>query len=326
MTGGEMLFSVRRALAVALFTLVSGAAAQNYPARPIRMIVPSSPGGPVDIVARTVGQGYSEALGQQLVIDNRSGAGGAIGAELVARGAPDGYTLLLSHSGPLAIEPLLHSQPTYNSLKDFTPVSLVAATPYLLLVNSALPAKSVKDLIALARAQPGKLNFASGGPGTGIHMAAELLNFVAGTRITHVPYKGASPGMTALMAGEVNMMFNGLPAALPHVKSGKLRAVAVGSAKRTPLLPDLPTIAESGLKFEASGWYGLVGPQGMPKPLVGRLHSDLVRTLQQKEMTERLAGLGIEGIGSTPEAFTSYLREEIDKWGKVIKAAGVKAN
>lgn len=299
--------------------------AQSYPARPIRVILPSSPTGPVDVLARAISQSFGDALGQQLVLDNRAGAGGAIGAELVARGTPDGYTIMISHSGPLAIEPQLHIKAGYDPLRDFEPVSLVAASPYLLLVHPAVPAKTVQDLIALAKARPGKLNYASGGPGTGIHMAAELLNLVAGIKIVHVPYKGAGPGMTALLAAEVDMMFNGVSSALPQVKAGKLRALAVASARRSNLLPDLPTIAESGLKYDTSGWYGLVAPQGTPKAIVTTLHTGLVKALNDPPTKERLGTLGIEGIGAKPEEFRTFLRDEIAKWGKVIKSAGLKA-
>lgn len=311
---------------IVITALVAGPAhAQHYPSRPVRMILPSSPTGPVDVLARAISQAYGDALGQQLVLDNRAGAGGAIGAELVAHGNPDGYTIMLSHSGPLAIEHQLHLKAGYDPLRDFEPVSLVAASPYLLLVHPAVPAKSVQELVALAKSRPGKLNYASGGPGTGIHMAAELLNLVAGIKVVHVPYKGAGPGMTALLGAEVDMMFNGVSSALPQVKAGKLRALAVGSAKRSQLLPDLPTIAESGLKYDTSGWYGLVAPKGTPKAVVMQLHAGLVQALADAPTKERLATLGIEGIGSKPEEFRGYLKEEVAKWGKVIQSAGLKA-
>jgi tripartite-type tricarboxylate transporter receptor subunit TctC len=296
----------------------------GYPVRPVRMIAPSSAGGPTDIVARAIGQGLAAVLGQQVVVDNRAGAGGSIGAELVARAAPDGYTVMISHSGPLAIEPLLHAKPAYDPAKDFAPISLVAASPYLLLVNPSVPAKSVKELVALAKARPGKLNYASGGPGTGIHMAGELFNLVAGTQITHVPYKGAGPGMTALLAGEVDMMFNGVSAALPQVRGGKLRALAVASAKRSALLPDLPSISESGLSFDTAGWYGFVAPRGTPAGITSKLHADVVKALNAPEIKERLSSLGIEPIGTTPAEFATFLREELSKWSKVIKATGIK--
>ena len=297
----------------------------GYPNRPVRMIVPSAPGGPADIVGRVVGQALTPIVGEQVVIDNRSGAAGSIGAEMVARAVPDGYTLMISHSGPLAIEPLLRAKRSYDPAKDFAPISLVASSPYLLIVNPALAVKSVKELIALARSRPGKLNYASGGSGTGIHMAAELLNLVADVKITHVPYKGAGPGMTALLAGEVDMMFNGISAALQQVRSGKLRALATAGARRSALMPELPTITESGLNLDTSGWYGFVAPHGTPAAIVTKLHADVVKALNTPEMKERLAAQGIEGIGSTPGQFASFLREELAKWAKVIKAAGIRA-
>jgi tripartite-type tricarboxylate transporter receptor subunit TctC len=320
-------------MVVALCTACAGpvqhAAAQSpgtYPDRPIRMILPASPGGPVDVIARTVGSGLSEVLGQPIVMDNRAGAGGIIGAEIVARGAPDGYTLMFAHSGPLAIEAALHPNLPYHPLKDFAPVSLVAASPYALIVNSSTPARSVKELVALARSRPGKFHYASGGIGTGIHMAGELFNLAAGLKIVHVPYKGAGPSMAALMAGEVDMMFNGVSSALPHVKSGKLRALAISSTQRSPLLPDLPTVAESGLRYETSGWYGLVAPARTPKAITSRLQTSLRQSLNAPDMKERLAGQGVDGIASTPEQLTQFLREELDKWAKVVKAAGLKVD
>lgn len=300
------------------------ASAQNYPSRPIRILLPSSPTGPVDVVARALAPAYGDILGQQLVLDNRPGAGGAIGAELVARAAPDGYTLMLSHSGPLAIEPQLHAKTGYDPLRDYDGISLVAASPYLLLVHPSVPAKSVSELVALARSRPGKLNYASGGPGTGIHMAAELFNLAAGIKIVHVPYKGAGPGMTALLGAEVDMMFNGVSSALPQVKGGKLRALAVASAQRSPLLRDLPTIAESGLTYDTSGWYGLVAPKGTSRAVLTHLHGALTKALARGDTRERFATLGIDGIGGSPEAFNAFLREEIAKWGRVITAAGLK--
>jgi tripartite-type tricarboxylate transporter receptor subunit TctC len=318
------------ALAALYAALGQHAAAQSpaaqYPVRPIRMILPASPGGPVDVIARTVGAGLADALGQPVVADNRAGAGGIIGAEIVARATPDGYTLMIAHSGPLAIEAAMHSKLSYDPLKDFAPVSLVAASPYALIVNPATPAKSVKELVALARSRPGKLHYASGGIGTGIHMAGELLNLAAGVTIVHVPYKGAGPSMTALMNGEVELMFNGVSSALPHVKAGRLRALAISSAQRSPLLPDLPTVAESGLTYETSGWYGLVAPARTPKPIIAKLQSRLQQALNTPEMKERLASQGVEGIASTPERLAQHLREELEKWTAVVKAAGLKAD
>jgi tripartite-type tricarboxylate transporter receptor subunit TctC len=318
-------------VALAVLCAVPGqhAAAQvpgSYPNRPIRMILPASPGGPVDVIARTVGAGLAEALGQQIVMDNRAGAGGIIGAEIVARATPDGYTLMIAHSGPLAIEAAMHSRLPYHPLKDFAPVSLVAESPYVLIVNPVMPAKSVKELVALAKSRPGKLHYASGGVGTGIHMAGELLNVAAGVEMVHVPYKGAGPSMAALMSGEVDMMFNGVSSALPHVKAGRLRALAISSAQRTPLLPDLPTVAESGLTYETAGWYGLVAPARTPKPVTAKLQSQLHKALNTPEMKERLAGQGVDGIASTPERLTQHLRAELEKWTAVVNTAGLKAD
>lgn len=296
----------------------------SYPSRPIRMIAPSSAGGPVDVIARALAISLGDMLGQQIVVDNRAGAAGLIGADIVAKAAPDGYTLLMGFSGPLAIVPHLVKQVPYDTNRDFTPITLAASAPYVLLVHPSLPVKSVKDLIDLAKAQPGKLLFASGGTGVGIHMAGELLNVAAGVNITHVPYKGAGPGMTALLAGEVNMMFNGLSAALPQVKAGRLRALAVGGDKRSTLLPELPTIAESGLQFNTSGWYGVLGPAGLPRALVTKLRSDTLRALAAPETKERMTALAVETIGSTPEAFADLLKQEYAQWGKVVKAAGIK--
>ena len=296
----------------------------TFPTKSIRLIAPSSAGGPVDVIARIVAQGWSEVLGQQIVIDNRAGAAGMIGAELVARAAPDGYTLLLGFSGPLVIVPQINAATPYDVLKDFAPISLAASAPYVLLVHPSVPAKSVKELVALAKAQPGKLNFSSGGTGTGIHMAGELFKLAAGVQIVHVPYKGAGPGMTALIAGEVNMMFNGLSPALPHIKSEKLRALAVGGDKRSPLMPDLPTVSESGFQFNTSGWYGVLAPRNTPQPVVARLHSSLTRALNIPHVKQRLSEIAVDVNASTPEAFSSRLREEMATWGKVVKAAGLK--
>jgi len=300
------------------------ATAQPFPSKPIRMVAPSSPGGPVDVIARVLAPGMTETLGQQVVVENRAGAAGLIGAELVAKAPADGYTVLLGFSGPLAIVPNLNEATPYDPVRDFAPVSLAASAPYALLVHPAVPARSVKELVALAKSRPGKLNYASGGNGTGIHMAGELFNLAAGVRILHVPYKGAGPGMAALMSGETDMMFNGLSPAIPQMKSGRLRGLAVGGEKRSPLMPELPTVAESGLKFNTTGWYGILAPRGTPQPVVAKLQGELARALSTAAVKEQLTKMGVEGIGSTPEQFGSLIREEMEKWGKVIKAAGLK--
>lgn len=319
-----MKFLSRLLIFAACTALGPFASAQPFPSKPIRMIAPSSPGGPVDVIARVLVLGMTETLGQQVVVENRAGAAGLIGAELVAKAPADGYTVLLGFSGPLAIVPNLNDATPYDPVKDFAPVSLAASAPYVLLVHPAVPAKSVKELVALARSRPGKMNFASGGNGTGIHMAGELFNLAAGVKVLHVPYKGAGPGMAALMAGETDMMFNGLSPAIPQMKAGRLRGLAVGGEKRSSLMPELPTVAESGLRFNTTGWYGILAPRGTPQPVVAKLQSEIARGLNLSAVKEQLAKMGVEGIGSTPEQFGSLIREEVEKWGKVIKAAGLK--
>ena len=300
------------------------AAAQQYPNKPIRVIAPSSAGGPVDVIARILAPAWSEVLGQPMVIDNRAGAAGQIGTEMAAKALPDGYTVLLGFSGPLVIVPQINVSTPYDTLKDFAPVSLVAAAPYVLLVHPNVAVKTVKELVALAKVQPGKLNFASGGTGVGIHMAGELFNLTTGVKITHVPYKGAGPGMTALLAGEVDMMFNGLSAALPQVKGGRLRAIALGGEKRSALMPELPTIAESGYQFNTSGWYGPMVAKDTPRAIIMKLNSTLLQALKQPQVRDRLNDIAVEAIGSTPEEYTALLRRELATWGRVVEATGLK--
>ena len=300
------------------------AAAQQYPNKPIRVIAPSSAGGPVDVIARILAPAWSEVLGQPMVIDNRAGAAGQIGTEMAAKALPDGYTVLLGFSGPLVIVPQINVSTPYDTLKDLAPVSLAAAAPYVLLVHPNVAAKTVKELVALAKAQPGKLNFASGGTGVGIHMAGELFNLTTGVKITHVPYKGAGPGMTALLAGEVDMMFNGLSAALPQVKGGRLRAIALGGEKRSALMPELPTIAESGYQFNTSGWYGPMVAKDTPRAIIMKLNSTLLQALKQPQVRDRLNDIAVEAIGSTPEEYTALLRRELATWGRVVEATGLK--
>jgi tripartite-type tricarboxylate transporter receptor subunit TctC len=301
------------------------AAEAPYPNKPIRLIVASSPGGPNDLVARMVATPWGELLGRPIVIDNRAGAAGVIGSELVARAAPDGYTLLVGFPGPLIIAPLLNETAPYDTLKDFAPVSLAVSAPFVLLVHPGVPAKSVKELVALARARPGKMNYASGGTGIGSHLAMELLNHVTGTQMVHVPYKGAGPGLTALMAGEVDAMFVALGSVLPHIKTEKVRALALGGEKRYPLLPNLPTISESGYRFNSSSWYGILAPRNTPRTVIGRLHGTLTQTLEAPQMRTRLTDMAFETIGSTPDEFAKLIREETAAWRKVISAAGLKA-
>jgi len=315
-------------LAAAVASLaVADAAAQAFPTRPVRIIAPSGAGGPVDVICRTVSQGLGEVLGQQLVVENRVGAAGLIGTETVVKSAPDGYTLLFGFSGPLAIVPNLNPNTPYDVQRDLVAISQVAAAPYVLLVHPSVPAKSVKQLVALAKSRPGKMNFGSGGTGVGIHMAGELFKVAGAVNIVHVPYKGAAPAMTALMAGEVDMMFNGMSPAIPHIRSGRVRALAVGGTKRSSLLPDLPTVREAaGFEFNTEGWYGVLAPRGTPPAIVTRLHEAIVRALASPGLKATLTKMAVETVGSSPADFARLIREESAVWAKVIKAAGIKAN
>lgn len=310
---------------MALFSLadIPESAAQSYPIRSIRLVAPSGAGGPVDVVCRVVAQRLSEALGQQVVVENRVGAAGLIGTELVVRSAPDGYTLLCGFSGPLAIVPNLNAKTPYQVSRDLLPITQVAVAPYVLLTHPSVPARNVKELVALAKARPGKMNFGSGGVGVGIHMAGELFKVAAGVNIVHVPYSGAAPAMTALMAGEVDMMFNGLSAAASHMSSNKLRAIAVGGEKRAALFPDIPTIQESGYEFKTGGWYGLLAPRGTPQPVVNTLQQATVKAMESADTRQTLAKIVTEVVTGTPQAFADLISQEHALWARVIKAAGI---
>ena len=300
-------------------------AADGYPAKSIRMVVPFPAGGTSDIIGRIAGQKITEATGQQVIIDNRAGAGGNIGTELVAKAAPDGYTLLTDPGSTLTINPSLFSRLPFDTLKDFAPVTIIAAVPNVLVVHPSLPVKNVKELIALAKARPGQLNYASTGAGQSTHLSMELFKISAGVDMTHIPYKGSSPALTDLLAGQVPVMFDNMPSSLPHVKAGKLRALAVSTLKRSPALPELATVAESGLPgFEVSVWFGVLAPAATPRDVVTRLNSILVKALANPDMRERLAGQGAEPIGNTPEEFTAQIQRDIVKWAKVVKSAGIK--
>lgn len=314
----------RAVACVAALFVAAPTLAQSWPARPIRLIAPSGAGGPVDVICRAVAQALSDVLGQQVITDNRVGAAGLIGTEFVVRQPPDGYTLLFGFSGPLSIVPHLNAATPYDPLRDLAPVSQVASAPYVLIVNASLPVKSVKDLVALARKRPGQLHFASGGTGVGIHMAGELFKVAAGVDIVHVPYKGAAPGMTALLAGEVEMMFNGLGPAMPHIKTGRVRALAVGGERRSEILPGLPTVRESGFDFNTEGWYGVLGPRELPPAIVDTLHRALVKASTQTEHRAQLARQSAEALATSPTEFGAMLRDEHAKWGRVIKAAGIR--
>ena len=314
------------ALAVAAATLTTAVtAADTYPARPIRMIVAYPPGGGTDIVGRMMAQKLTETLQQNVVVDNRGGATGNIGTELAARANPDGYTLLMGNVAPNAINVSLFKKLAYDPVKDFSPVSLVAITPNILVANPSVPVKSVKDLIALARAKPGALNYPSAGVGSSSHLAGELLKILAKIDMVHVPYKGGGPALVDTISGQMQVMFATMPAAMPHVKSGKVRPIAVTTEKRSQTLPDLPPIAETVKGYEASTWYGLLAPANTPAAIVNRLHRDTVKILATPDTREKLSAQGFEPVGGTPAEFAAYIKSEISKWGRVIREAGIKA-
>jgi tripartite-type tricarboxylate transporter receptor subunit TctC len=305
--------------------LAVGAHAQGqYPAKPVRLVVPFPPGGGSDALSRILGPKLSEGLGQQVVIENRPGAGANIGAEVAAKSPPDGYTLLMGNVAH-AINASLYAKLNYDFIKDFAPVSLLASTPNIVVVHPSVPAKSVKELIALARARPGQLDFASSGAGSSAHLAGELFMSMAGVKMNHVPYKGGGPAVVALLGGEVSVGFATTPSVIQHVKSSRLRGLAVTTAKRSPSTPDLPTVSEAGVNgYEAGTWYGLLAPSGTPKEVVSRLHAESMKYLGSPDVKQRLDNAGFEAIGTTPEQFGAYIRTETEKWGKVVRAAGVR--
>ncbi len=316
-------------LLVACALDVSGApaGAEDYPNRPIRFIVPFAPGGGGDIVVRTLAQKLNATLGQPVVVDNRSGAGGNVGTDLAAKSSPDGYTILMANVAPIAINVSLYKKLPYDPVKDFAPVSLIAVFPNVLVVYPSLPAKSVKELIALARSRPGQLAYASAGNGSTTHLAAELFKNQAAIDMIHVPYKGGGPALVDLIAGQVNLYFGSMPAALPHVRSGKLRALAVTSARRSRAAPELPTVAESGFPgFEAATWIGVLAPAGTPPPIVTRLNREIVTILQQPDLEERLSAQGAEPVTNTPAQFAAYIRSEIRKWSQVVTDSGARVD
>jgi tripartite-type tricarboxylate transporter receptor subunit TctC len=297
----------------------------RYPSRPIRLIVPQSPGGPSDMIARLTAQRLGENLGQIVVADNRAGAAGNVGCEIAARAAPDGYTLLLGPPGCLTINPSLYGKLAFDPQRDFEPITQIESGPQMLLVHPSVAAHSVKELVALAKAKPNAFNFASGGAGTPNHLAGELFRNAAGLQIVHVPYKGTGPALTALVSGQVQMMIASLAPALPHVKSGRLRGLAVSSRERSRILPEMPTIAESGYPgFEMVSWHSILAPAKTPQPIITRLHGELVKVLAQPDVKERFAGMGLDTVGSTPQALAQHIRSETARFAKVIAAAGIK--
>lgn len=299
--------------------------AQTYPTRPIRLIVAFPPGGSTDIIARVIGQRLGERLGQQVVIDNRGGAGGTLGTEIAAGAAPDGYTLTMGTTSTHVVSVAVYSKLRYDPTKDFSPITLVAVTPYLLVVHPGVQAKTLKEFVSLVKAQPGKLNFASAGNGTTTHLAMEMLKSVAGMDIVHVPFNGNGPANTAILGAQVQALFGSMPAVLPHAKSGKLRPLAVGTSKRSPAFPDVPTVAESGYAgYEASLWLGFIAPKGTPQPIVDRLHKELTAIVAMPETQDALQKNGADPITNTPAAFAALIKDEIGKYVKAVKAAGMK--
>ena len=317
---------LRKLCALAL-ALALPVAAQAYPSKPIRFVVPYPAGGPLDSVARLLAQKVGESVKQPVVVDNKPGAGGNIGADLVAKSPPDGYTILMGAVATHAINPTLYASMPYDAARDFTPITQVASTPNVLVVNPAVPATDVKSFVAHAKANPGKLNFGSGSTGSAGHLAGELFNAQAGVKMTHVPYKGAAPAMQDLLGGRIDLMFDNLASSLAQVKAGKVRALAVTTARRSSLAPELPTIAESGLPdFDISTWFGVFAPAGVPREVVDRLHAEFTRALAAPDVREKMLALGAEPVGTRPEEFAAYIRREADKYARVIKASGAKAD
>ncbi|WP_258307884.1 Bug family tripartite tricarboxylate transporter substrate binding protein [Cupriavidus plantarum] len=304
----------------------SASAAETFPSKPLRLVVPFTPGGTTDILARLVAQKAGEVLGQSIVVDNRPGAGGNIGAEAVARSAPDGYTLLMGTLGTQVTNQFIYARMPYDSAKDFTPVTLVANSPNVLLINSTLKAQTIGELIALAKREPGKINYASTSTGGSPHLSGELLNMMAGTSMQHVPYKGAAPAMTDLLAGQVNLMFDNLPSALAQIQAGKVKALAVTGVRRASVLPSVPTVRESGLPgYEVNSWFGLLVPAGTPPERVRQLQQAVDKVLAMPEVRQRIEQLGAEPGGEGSAAFAKEIGSDTEKWSRVIRTAGIKA-
>ena len=305
---------------------IRAAHAQTYPGRPVRIIVPYPPGGPTDVLARIVAVKLSEVLGQPFAIDNKAGASGMIGSAEVAKAAPEGYTLL-GNASIHVINPSLYPKAAFDAIADFTPVTQLASVPLILVVNNDLPVKNVRELIAYAKANPGKLNFASSGNAAAPHLAGESFKIAAGVQMQHVPYKGSAPALTDLIGGQVQLMFDSMPSAMPHVKAGKLRPLAVTTAKRSAAVSDLPTIAEAGVPgYDISTWYGLWAPKGTPREITERIAAETAKILKLPDVRERYAALGAEPVGSTPDEFSAYCRSELTKWAKIVKESGAKAD
>ncbi len=311
---------------LALIALQGGAQAANYPDKPIRMLVGFAPGGGTDTTARTIAQPMSEALGQQVVVDNRPGAAGNIAADIASKSPPDGYTVLMGTIAALAINPSLYKSLPFDPIRDFEPVTLAVSSTNVLAVHPSVPVKNVRDLIALAKSQSGKLSYGSSGVGGAGHLAGVLFDNMAGTTMVHIPYKGGAPAMIALIGGEVQLVFATAETAVPQIKTGKIRALGVTMAKRTALLPDLPTIAEAGVPgYEANNWYGILLPAKTPRAIVDRLNRDTVKILNSPAIKELLFRQGLDASASTPQEFSTYIKSEMTKWAKVVKTSGAKA-
>lgn len=325
-----MTYTLKLSLcACILFASAAAHAAQNaagdYPNRPIRIIVTFPPGGPTDIIARVVGQKLAEAWGQPVVIDNRSGAGGNIGTDLAAKSAPDGYTLLLSNFGPMAISPFVYAKLPYDPVKDLTPITLAATAWFFVVSNPSSPLTSIKELIAQAKANPDKITFASAGNASPSHLAGALFQSSAGVKLTHVPYKGGAPSVGAVIAGEVQMAIESPPPIVPQVKAGKLRGLGAARATRSPLLPDVPTVAEAGLPgFEVGSWYGFHAPAGTPRAIIDKLHAEMVKAMKTPELREKFSNVGAETIANTPAEYGAFVQSELRKWHAVVQSTGVK--
>ena len=317
---------MRILVAILLMLLVVSAAAQQYPTHPVRIVIPLSPGGTTDVPGRMIAQKLSEVLGQQFFVENRAGAGGMIGSDFVAKSKPDGYTLLLTAS-PFVIAPHVYKKMPYNALTDFAPVIRIATGPYVLVVHPSLGVHSVKELIALAKNQPGKIDFASSGNGGAQHLVTELFMYMAGIKLNHVPYKGSGPAQQDLISGIIKVSFVGTPIAIPHMKAGRLNALGVSTAKRSPEMPDVPTIAEAGVPgYEATVWIGLLAPAGTPNEIVAKINGEIGKLVRADEVRKLLAPTGMEPDPDTPEQFAAYLKADYDKWGKVVRESGATVN
>ena len=313
-------------IAAIAMCIATGAIAQHYPTKPIRIIIPTAPGGNPDFIARPIAQKMSEAMKQAIVIDNRPGAAGIIGVEFVARAAPDGYTILFGAIGHVATPSALHAKLAFDAIKDFAPISLLAAAPFALFVHPSLAARSVQELVALAKARPGQINYASFGIGSFTHFVTEALSASVGIKMVHVPYKGSAPAAAALLSGEVVMSFDALQATLPQVQAKRLHALAIGATRRAPIAPDIPTFAEAGFpEITASAWFGLFAPANTPRDIVVKLHAEAVRALASPEIRDQFERAGIEPVGNTPEEFAAIVRSDIAKFTKIAKDAGIRA-